>query len=109
MHFNSPRGLSLAQAPDDVESTFTQKLRWTMGALQILIRQNPLAKGGMGANQRMLYFDSVSYPLTAPATVMLSMVPIIFLFSGTTPFAIPRLWELALAFGVTYVLIQAMM
>lgn len=29
-------------APDEIEAVFTQRLRWAMGALQILMRTNPL-------------------------------------------------------------------
>ena len=37
------RGLTYGMAPDDVSGVFQQRLRWAMGALQILLRANPLS------------------------------------------------------------------
>jgi hypothetical protein len=81
----------------------------TSNRCQILARRNPLAMAGLGFKQRLLYFDSCAYSLTAPATIMLMAVPVIFLFTHTSPFSIPRLWELCVAFGTYFVLMQASM
>jgi hypothetical protein len=76
---------------------------------QILSRRNPLAMGGMGWKQRLLYFDSCAYSVTAPANVLLMLVPLIFMFTSASPFKIPRLWELCLAFGTYFILMQVAM
>ena len=38
--------LSFGLAPETVDAAFGQRLRWSMGALQIVARQNPLQQVG---------------------------------------------------------------
>jgi cellulose synthase/poly-beta-1,6-N-acetylglucosamine synthase-like glycosyltransferase len=45
--------LMFGMAPDDIHSTMTQRLRYAMGALQILIRENPLKLVGSTSNRCM--------------------------------------------------------
>ena len=101
------RRLAFGLAPDDVEGTFGQKLRWTQGALQIYWRANPLRQPGMSALQRLLFFDSATYCATAPIMVVFAIAPAIFVLSdGVSPFAVHALSELCAVFGVAFVLMQ---
>lgn len=95
--------LQAGLAPDDVPGVFEQRLRWATGALQILVRANPLSRPGLGFVQRLLYFDASAYALQSPATLVLILVPLVFLFTGITPFAVREMWELLIAFGLFYV------
>ena len=95
--------LQAGLAPDDVPGVFEQRLRWATGALQILARANPLSRRGLGLVQRLLYFDASAYALQSPTTLVLILVPLIFLFTGVTPFAVRDMWELLVGFGLFYV------
>jgi cellulose synthase/poly-beta-1,6-N-acetylglucosamine synthase-like glycosyltransferase len=74
--------------------------------LQILFRRNPIAQPGLTWTQRMLYFESVAYALCAPITALLQLVPLVFMFSLTSPLHVPRLWELCVAFGLFFIAME---
>ena len=46
-------------APDDVGAAMTQRLRWSMGSLQIFLHNNPLFFDGLTWPQALLFFASV--------------------------------------------------
>ncbi|GAQ89401.1 cellulose synthase catalytic subunit [Klebsormidium nitens] len=72
-------------APDDVMTVLTQRQRWAMGSLQILCLDNPLLNGGLTIPQSLLFFQScIQYTLALP-TLLMALVPILFLFSGISP------------------------
>ena len=95
--------LQAGLAPEDVPGVFEQRLRWATGALQILARDNPLTRRGLVFAQRLLYFDASAYALQSPTTLVLILVPLVFLFTGVTPFAVREMWELLVGFGLFYV------
>lgn len=74
--------LTYGMAPDDVPSTFTQRLRWAMGAVQIYIRNNPLVIPGLTHAQAMLFYDSCASHFLAIGMVFVSLIPIVYMFSG---------------------------
>lgn len=63
-----------------------------MGALQILMRSNPLAVPGLTLRQSLLFFESCTYPFLAITMVITSLVPIPFLFVGVSPLQCNSLW-----------------
>lgn len=73
--------LQAGLAPDDIPGVFEQRLRWATGALQIWWRANPLRRPGMTATQRLLYYDTSAYPLLGMSTLILCVVPIVYLVS----------------------------
>jgi len=95
--------LQAGLAPEDVPGVFEQRLRWATGALQILARDNPLSRRGLAFAQRLLYFDASAYALQSFSTLVLVLVPLVFLFTGVTPFAVREMWELLAGFGLFYV------
>lgn len=78
-------------APDDLQTALTQRLRWAMGALQILARTNPLAEPGLNTVQSLLFFEALAHHYLAIATVLLALIPIPFLFSGYSPVVAPAM------------------
>jgi cellulose synthase (UDP-forming) len=57
--------------------TFLQRLRWAMGALQILYRSNPLHQPGLTWPQRLLFWESAASNWTAVPAIILAMMPIV--------------------------------
>ena len=90
-------------APNDVVSAMRQRLRWATGSLQILARDNPLYKPGLTAAQRTLYFHSAAQYLLSLPTLMLAVLPLIYLFFGIAPIH-ANLLEFLVAFLCYYAL-----
>ena len=63
-----------------------------MGALQILLRRNPLAAPGLTLAQSLLFFESCAYHFLAASTVLTSLAPVPFLFVGASPLQCDSLW-----------------
>lgn len=57
------------------------RLRWAQGALQILVAANPLTQPGLTPLQRLMFADSCAYPLSAPALLLICVVPLLWIFS----------------------------
>lgn len=72
-------------APDDLSSTFKQKLRWAQGTIQVLVRENPLTKSGLTLWQRLHYFKTMYSYFSGFTTLIFISCPIIFLFTGISP------------------------
>ncbi|KIY95081.1 cellulose synthase (UDP-forming) [Monoraphidium neglectum] len=96
-------------APPDIAGVFSQRLRWAMGALQILLRRNPLAAPGLTLAQSLLFFESCAYHFLAASTVLTSLAPVPFLFLGASPLQCDSLWEFTIAFGTFYALNRLML
>jgi hypothetical protein len=94
--------LSFGLAPDDIAGVFTQRLRWAMGALQILIRDNPLQKPGLTLPQAFLFFEAAAQHFLCIPTIYMAVVPIIFLFTQYAPLEVSQLWEFTVPFGLFY-------
>ncbi|KAF6262258.1 hypothetical protein COO60DRAFT_1677084 [Scenedesmus sp. NREL 46B-D3] len=101
--------LVFGMAPEDLESALTQRLRWAMGALQILSRTNPLSVPGLNLAQSVLFFEALAHHWLAIATVALGVLPIPFLFTGYSPVVAPAMWEFTLAFGCFYLMNRVML
>lgn len=72
-----------ADAPADLHrcaapaGTFLQRLRWAMGAMQILYRSNPLTLPGLTWAQRVLFWESAASNWTAIPAIVMSCMPIV--------------------------------
>ncbi len=73
-----------------------------MGAIQILVRENPLSVPGLSTIQAMLFWEATAQHLLAFGTIFVSIVPIPFAFTGYSPVVCPQLWEFTAVFGVFY-------
>lgn len=51
--------MTFGMAPEDVPSTFGQRLRWTMGAIQVYFRNNPLKIPGLSHMQAILFWGAL--------------------------------------------------
>lgn len=125
-------------APDDLDGVLSQRLRWSMGSLQILLNNNPLSVSGLSIVQKCLFFDAVTYPLVAISMFVFVFVPIIFVFSWVSfsfsgfqlknlllsgkmdslnfnniylqvsPVNVIYLWEFCITFGVFWIINRSM-
>ena len=69
----------------------TQRLRWSMGSLQIFLHTNPLLFDGLTWCQALLFFASVlQYWMAVPVLCLVLYVPC-FLLSRIPPFSAPLL------------------
>ena len=72
-------------APDDLSSTFKQRLRWAQGTIQVLLQENPWLKPGLSFWQRLQYFQTMYSYFSGFATIVFIACPIIYFFTGLTP------------------------
>jgi hypothetical protein len=77
---------------------FQQRLRWSTGAMQILFRSNPLQMPGLSLGQRLIFFEACAFYWLAIPTVILTIMPIVYLFAAIGPFRCEALWEFGIAF-----------
>jgi cellulose synthase (UDP-forming) len=77
--------LARGLAPDDLSSSFQQRLRWAQGTLQVLLRENPLVARGLSLGQRLMYFATMWSYLSGPATLVYLTAPILYLAFGLRP------------------------
>jgi cellulose synthase (UDP-forming) len=94
--------LVYGMAPESLVDVFQQRQRWAMGALQIIFKDNPLSKPGLTAVQSLLMFEAGAYHFLAISSLVLCIVPFLFIFADLPPLTAWRLWEFALAFGCFY-------
>lgn len=94
--------LTYGMAPDDIISLFEQRLRWAIGALQIMLLDNPLTKPGLSFVQSLLFWEASFQYFLAYGTLLFCVSPIIYIFSGLAPMLLERLWEFCIAFLVYY-------
>ncbi|KAL4421860.1 hypothetical protein ABPG77_001342 [Micractinium sp. CCAP 211/92] len=101
--------LSFGMAPDHITDCMTQRLRWAMGAIQILMKDNPLRLPGLTVPQKLLFFEAAAHHYLAFSTIFMAVVPIVFLYSEVSPMVCAHLWEFALVFGAWYLCNRLMM
>lgn len=101
--------LVYGMAPDEIADVMTQRLRWAMGALQILMKDNPLRLVGLTNVQSLLFFEAAAHHYLAITTVFMAVVPIIYLFTQVSPMICAHLWEFTLVFGSWYLSNRCMM
>ncbi|MBW4614424.1 MAG: glycosyltransferase [Desmonostoc vinosum HA7617-LM4] len=77
--------LAKGLAPEDLSSTLKQRLRWAQGTIQVLLRENPLAKPGLSFWQRLHYFKTMYSYFSGFATLIFICCPIIYFFTEIVP------------------------
>ena len=93
------RGLAAANA----EQYQAQRLRWGVGAMQVLRTENPLTVPGLRPGQRVAYAATLLGWFDAWRSLGYLLVPPAVLFSGAVPID-ARPLTFAVAFGVTFVI-----
>jgi cellulose synthase (UDP-forming) len=90
-------------AARDATEYQAQRLRWGTGAMQILHLEHPLTRRGLSLPQRLAYAATILGWFDAWRTLGYVLLPIVVLFSGTTPIHAPFA-VFTIAFGVTFAL-----
>jgi cellulose synthase (UDP-forming) len=72
-------------APEDLGTMLQQRLRWSQGALQVMLRENPLVQRGLSVGQRLMYFATMWSYLSGFAAIVYLAAPIVYLCFGVLP------------------------
>jgi cellulose synthase (UDP-forming) len=72
-------------APEDLGTMLQQRLRWSQGTLQVLLRENPLVKRGLSWGQRLMYFATMWSYLSGFAALVFIAAPVFYLCFGVLP------------------------
>lgn len=72
-------------APEGLDASLTQRLRWAQGTIQVMIKENPLVVKGLTLPQRLMYFSTMWSYLSGFANVVYFLAPILFLTLGVLP------------------------
>lgn len=75
-------------APEDLRSYMKQQYRWARGSLELIFRYNAFFRRGLTFSQRIQYLASSSYYLSGSVVLINALLPLIFLFTGQSPFEI---------------------
>ena len=77
--------LVAGQAPPDITTFHSQRLRWGEGNLSIMAYDNPLTARGLTLAQRFCYFGSMIHWAGGLFKLAIYLTPILMLFSGVPP------------------------
>jgi cellulose synthase (UDP-forming) len=77
--------LSAGLSPESLNSYQKQRDRWAVGAVQTLLKDNPLFTKGLKYPQRLNYFASIYYFLHGLPRIVFLAAPLSFLLFGVTP------------------------
>jgi cellulose synthase/poly-beta-1,6-N-acetylglucosamine synthase-like glycosyltransferase/tetratricopeptide (TPR) repeat protein len=77
--------LIAGQAPPDITSFHSQRLRWGEGNLSIMAYDNPLTMRGLNLQQRLCYFGSMIHWASGVFKLAIYLTPILMLFTGVPP------------------------
>ena len=72
-------------APEGLDASLTQRLRWGQGTVQVLLKENPLFLRGLSLPQRLMYFSTMWSYVSGFATVVYLVAPVLFLVFGVLP------------------------
>ena len=72
-------------APEDLATMLHQRLRWSQGTLQVLLKENPLTQRGLEVTQKLMYFATMWSYLSGFAAIVYIAAPIIYMVLGTKP------------------------
>nr|WP_156610648.1 glycosyltransferase [Auraticoccus cholistanensis] len=72
-------------APEDLRTMLQQRLRWSQGTLQVLLRENPLVQRGLTWGQRLMYLATMWSYLSGFAAVVFLVAPVLYLCFGVLP------------------------
>lgn len=77
--------LAFGLAPEDLPTMLQQRLRWSQGTMQVMLRENPLTKRGLSLGQRLMYFSTMWSYLSGFAALAYIAGPIVYLTFGVLP------------------------
>jgi cellulose synthase/poly-beta-1,6-N-acetylglucosamine synthase-like glycosyltransferase len=77
--------LARGLAPEDLRSMLHQRLRWSQGTLQVMLRENPLVQRGLHWGQRLMYLATMWSYLSGFATLVYLAAPVAYLVLGVRP------------------------
>jgi cellulose synthase (UDP-forming) len=77
--------LARGLAPEDLATMLHQRLRWSQGTLQVMLKENPLVQRGLSLGQRLMYFATMWSYLSGFAAVVYIAAPVLYLFFGIRP------------------------
>lgn len=72
-------------APEELPTMLHQRLRWSQGTLQVLLKENPLTQRGLSMAQKLMYFATMWSYLSGFAAVVYIAAPIVYMVLGTRP------------------------
>jgi cellulose synthase (UDP-forming) len=72
-------------APEDLGTMLHQRLRWSQGTLQVMLKENPLVQRGLSVGQRLMYFATMWSYLSGFAAVVYIAAPVLYLLFGIRP------------------------
>ncbi|HET7724142.1 MAG TPA: glycosyltransferase family 2 protein, partial [Propionibacteriaceae bacterium] len=72
-------------APEGLDASLTQRLRWAQGTVQVMLKENPLFLRGLSWPQRLMYFSTMWNYLSGFATLVYIAAPVLFLTFGVLP------------------------
>ena len=94
-------------APEDLRTMLQQRLRWSQGTLQVMLRENPLVQRGLSLGQRLMYFATMWSYLSGFAALAFLAAPVIYLCFGVLPVTAYGLTFLA--FFTPYILVNQLL
>lgn len=77
--------LAKGLAPEDLQTSLQQRLRWAQGTIQVFLKENPLVVRGLSFAQRMMYFATMWSYFSGFFAVVYLLAPIFYLFFGWMP------------------------
>ncbi len=77
--------IAYGQAPEDLPTMLTQRLRWAQGTIQVFFRENPLLQKALSIPQRLMYFATMWSYFSGFTAVVYVAAPIIYLVFGVLP------------------------
>lgn len=83
-----PEVLAEGLAPEDLLSYTKQQFRWARGALDVIVRYNPLFLRGLTLAQRIQYLSSSSFYLSGIFVAIDALLPVIFFYTHRIPLSI---------------------
>jgi cellulose synthase (UDP-forming) len=86
--------LTMGLSAENLDGYFKQRERWCRGNLQTMfLRSGPLSRGGLSILKRFLFLP-LDWVINPFARLLAIIIPIVYLWTGTSPFLIPSIEEL---------------
>lgn len=80
--------LAIGEAADTLNAFITQRVRWCTGTLQCLfLKDGAIRSTKLGTVDRLFYFDSMAYYLSAIWFFFILIAPAVFWWTGYAPFS----------------------
>jgi cellulose synthase (UDP-forming) len=77
--------LARGRAPASRGAMLQQRLRWSQGTLQVMLKENPLVQRGLSVGQRLMYLATMWSYLAGFAVLAFLAAPVLYLVAGVQP------------------------